>query len=141
MRAWACRAATRGDGRGNPDGAGREGRARTASGGDPGRCPGTRSRARRNRRGDLQGFTANGQLSSLGGAFDTFDFDAWEWRAGCGEPSGRVSVRTSDAVWLDVTFGGEGAARCDGCGEVSWRGQVLGEACDDFDGFRQAVMP
>ena len=92
-------------------------------------------------RGDLQGFTANGQLSSLGGAFDTFDFDAWEWRAGCGEPSGRVSVRTSDAVWLDVTFGGEGAARCDGCGEVSWRGQVLGEACDDFDGFRQAVMP
>ncbi len=56
-----------------------------------------------------------------------------------GEPSGRVSVRDDEGNWYEVDFHGPkywGAAtflpQCDGCGEVSWRGEPLGTVCPDF---------
>jgi hypothetical protein len=56
-----------------------------------------------------------------------------------GEPSGLVSVRDDEGNWYEVDFHGPeywGAAvfmpDCDGCGQVSWRGEALGTVCPDF---------
>lgn len=55
------------------------------------------------------------------------------------EPSGTISVRDADGEWYDVLFQGPpyvGASiyppDCDGCGQVYFRGQELGEVCPDF---------
>lgn len=55
------------------------------------------------------------------------------------EPSGTISVRDEAGEWYDVTFQGPpyvGASvfppDCDGCGQVYFRGQELGEVCPDF---------
>ena len=58
------------------------------------------------------------------------------------EPSGLVAVRDSLGQWYDVEFQGppySGAwsyqPECDGCGDVWFRGEFLGEACVDFSIF------
>lgn len=55
------------------------------------------------------------------------------------EPSGQISVRDANGEWYDVEFQGPpymGASvfptDCDGCGQVWFRGEYLGEACPDF---------
>lgn len=57
----------------------------------------------------------------------------WECES---EPSGQVSLRGADGYWYDVAFhGGQEEvedALCDGCGTVSFRGEVLGQACVDW---------
>ena len=58
------------------------------------------------------------------------------------EPAGTFSVRDRDGDWYDVTFTGPqfgeppgDAADCDGCGDITWRGESLGQACPDLSGF------
>lgn len=50
------------------------------------------------------------------------------------EPSGSVSLRDGSGYWYDVTFHGAEAeeALCDGCGTVTFRGEVVGEVCVDW---------
>lgn len=55
------------------------------------------------------------------------------------EPSGTISVRDDEGEWYDVNFQGppyQGASvlpsDCDGCGQVYFRGELLGEVCPDF---------
>lgn len=55
------------------------------------------------------------------------------------EPGGAVSVRETSGEWYDVVFHGPSAgstlafpAECDGCGEVWFRGALLGEVCPDL---------
>lgn len=55
------------------------------------------------------------------------------------EPAGIISVRDSTGNWYDVTFDGPlepGASSdpdaCDGCGQIFYRGESLGQACVDF---------
>lgn len=55
------------------------------------------------------------------------------------EPSGTISVRDSAGEWYDVSFQGPPYAGasifppdCDGCGQIYFRGQYLGDACPDF---------
>jgi hypothetical protein len=56
------------------------------------------------------------------------------------EPGGTISVRDSNAIWYDVAFDGPtsdgtflgDASRCDGCGDVTVEGEVLGSVCPDF---------
>ena len=55
------------------------------------------------------------------------------------EPSGLISIRDEEGQWYDVEFHGppySGAwsyqPACDGCGEVWFRGEYMGEACVDF---------
>lgn len=55
------------------------------------------------------------------------------------EPSGTISLRDADGDWYDLDFHGPRAGAttvfppdCDGCGEVWWRGQYLGDVCPDF---------
>lgn len=88
----------------------------------------------------------DGQLTGGGGAYDTFDFQELDWSASCGEPRGDLALRTTDdagaVVWLDVAFSGKDRedGGCDGCGDVSWRGEVLGEVCSDFASLATAVV-
>ena len=60
------------------------------------------------------------------------------------EPSGLISIRDTEGQWYDVEFHGppySGAwsyqPACDGCGEVWFRGEYMGEACVDFEIFMQ----
>lgn len=52
------------------------------------------------------------------------------------EPSGSVSLRDAEGYWYDVSFHGSNEvveeALCDGCGTVSFRGEVVGQACVDW---------
>jgi hypothetical protein len=55
------------------------------------------------------------------------------------EPGGTLSVRDPNAIWYDVAFDGPtsdgfpgDASRCDGCGDVSVEGEVIGSICPDF---------
>lgn len=52
------------------------------------------------------------------------------------EPEGSVSLRDANANWYEVRFDGgvevDDLDSCDGCGEVWWRGESLGEVCVDF---------
>jgi len=53
------------------------------------------------------------------------------------EPSGTISVRDADGLWYDVVYDGVEAFsgddmdmdECDGCGQVWFRGQLVGDAC------------
>jgi hypothetical protein len=54
------------------------------------------------------------------------------------EPGGSIRVRDEEGSWYSVTFDGpaySGApsfpATCDGCADVWWRGEHIGEACPD----------
>ncbi len=60
------------------------------------------------------------------------------------EPSGTVSVRDEAGEWYHVYFQGpawSGAAvfppDCDGCGQVYYRGEYLGDVCPDFSPITQ----
>jgi hypothetical protein len=55
------------------------------------------------------------------------------------EPGGVLSVRDPDAIWYEVAFDGPtsdgslgDASRCDGCGDVTVEGEVIGSICPDF---------
>jgi hypothetical protein len=55
------------------------------------------------------------------------------------EPSGTIALRGEDGDWYDIEFQGPsywGAesfpADCDGCGQVFFRGEEIGEVCPDF---------
>lgn len=52
------------------------------------------------------------------------------------EPAGTISLRSPDGAWFSVTFDVADdyslTGVCDGCGEVSYDGAVVGEACADF---------
>ena len=55
------------------------------------------------------------------------------------EPGGTVGVRVADGSWYDVQFHGPTDAKpdvapadCDGCGDVSYRGEPMGQVCIDW---------
>ena len=55
------------------------------------------------------------------------------------EPSGTISIRDDAGDWYDVEFQGPGYSgaasfppECDGCGDVWYQGENLGQACVDF---------
>jgi hypothetical protein len=56
------------------------------------------------------------------------------------EPGGVLSVRDPNAIWYEVAFDGptsDGSTlgdpeRCDGCGDVTVEGEILGSICPDF---------
>lgn len=53
------------------------------------------------------------------------------------EPAGTISLRSPQGAWFNVTFDVSSddyslTGVCDGCGEVSYDGEVVGEACADF---------
>lgn len=55
------------------------------------------------------------------------------------EPAGTISVRDAEGEWYHVELQGPAWAGapvfgpdCDGCGQVTWRGQELGQVCPDF---------
>jgi hypothetical protein len=85
--------------------------------------------------------TANGVVGMDLPPFDAVSFgDVAVWNdltgAECAaEPGGTVSLRDSDGDWYDVAFDGgltvSDVSACDGCGEVWWRGQDLGQVCVD----------
>lgn len=86
-----------------------------------------------------------GSLSGMSGDVNTIVLtDTYFYTAALGsnceaEPSGTISVRDADGEWYDVYFQGppySGATvfppDCDGCGQVYFRGEYLGESCPDF---------
>ncbi|MBM4392255.1 MAG: hypothetical protein FJ090_14135 [Deltaproteobacteria bacterium] len=57
------------------------------------------------------------------------------------EPGGTIRIRDAEGNWYEATFNGpaySGApsfpAYCDGCADVWWRGENIGEACPDTSG-------
>lgn len=52
------------------------------------------------------------------------------------EPTGTISVRDPNGAWFAVAFDVDENQQltgvCDGCGEVTYNGEVVGEACADF---------
>lgn len=87
----------------------------------------------------------SGSLAGMTGAVNTIVFvDTYFHTAAMGsncdaEPSGTISVRGSDGEWYDVEFQGPpymGSSvfptDCDGCGQVYFRGEYLGDVCPDF---------
>jgi len=77
--------------------------------------------------GDLDGFTA----ASLQGVSLAADASG-----GCTtEPEGSFSLRDSSGNWYTLTLDGTGdpsTPACDGCGELTWRGEDLGTVCLDL---------
>ena len=89
--------------------------------------------------------TVTGSLAGLIGDVNTIVLtDTYIYTESAGsscadEPSGTISVRDAEGEWYDVSFQGppyQGAsvlpADCDGCGQVYFRGELLGEVCPDF---------
>lgn len=89
--------------------------------------------------------TFSGSLSGMQGDVNTIVMtDTYIYTASRGsscelEPSGTISVRDAAGEWYDVQFQGPPYAGasifppdCDGCGQVFFRGQQLGEVCPDF---------
>lgn len=53
------------------------------------------------------------------------------------EPMGAASVRASDGTWYDIRFHGSDeygntTGPCDGCGDLFFQGEPMGEVCADF---------
>lgn len=54
------------------------------------------------------------------------------------EPGGTISVRDANGLWYDVVFDGPkgedpgDASRCDGCGDVFFRDELIGTTCPDL---------
>ena len=53
------------------------------------------------------------------------------------EPMGEASVRAADGSWYDIRFHGSDeygntTGPCDGCGDVFFQGEAMGEVCADF---------
>lgn len=92
-----------------------------------------------------QYLTIQGGVSGLGGDLGTVIFDgaiifSEMMGSTCTiEPSGTISARDNAGQWYDVLFDGPteygeqvDPELCDGCGQVWYRGEPLGEACVDF---------
>jgi hypothetical protein len=90
-------------------------------------------------------FGVDGGLSPLAGdmvavAFDEVTLTPIDFGSACDvEPAGTISVRGEDGSWYDVLFDGPTetdpdvpADECDGCGQVYYQGEPMGEACADF---------
>ncbi len=88
--------------------------------------------------------SVDGGLSGLDGAANSVWFDGvYMATAGQGsscdlEPSGTISIRDAAGDWYDVEFQGPayvGASsfppECDGCGDIWYQGQNIGQACPD----------
>lgn len=96
---------------------------------------------------NARGIQVDGSVTGLDGSIDTVAFEGVylleeaTTMSDCElEPSGVISVRTSDGDWFDLIFDvyveGEvlvaSEGQCDGCA-AAWNGsQYLGEACADF---------
>ena len=87
--------------------------------------------------GGIGGLGANGQWAV---AFDQVNHIGILLGSPCSlEPHGTISVRASDGSWYDVRFHGphpetfETSGECDGCGDVFFHGEAIGEICADFD--------
>lgn len=91
------------------------------------------------------GLSVSGSMSGLTGPMnsallDDFYLYSADLGSPCDlEPSGSLSVRDADGEWYHIAFQGpawSGAPvfgpDCDGCGQVTWRGDELGEVCPDF---------
>ncbi len=84
----------------------------------------------------LHSLRMTGGASRLPGLFVATELNGLflnEDPSGCAlEPEGSLEVWEAQAGWYSVEFdAGQGGA-CDGCGTVSWEGDVLGEVCADF---------
>gem|GEM_PF-1266104 len=73
------------------------------------------------------------------GAVSYGDLQVWNeaWGAECwAEPQGMIALRGNDGYWYEATFHGgtedTDLSLCDGCADLEWRGEVLGEVCVDF---------
>lgn len=86
----------------------------------------------------------NGSLADINEQITAVSFeDVYLMNAAAGtacasEPAGTIRIRDAVGGWYDATFSGpaySGApsfpAYCDGCVEVWWRGESLGETCPD----------
>jgi hypothetical protein len=64
------------------------------------------------------------------------------------ELSGTLGVRAPDGTWMDVQFDGPNpdalddfdAAECDGCGEVWFQGEPMGEVCVDVSTLLESAV-
>ena len=87
----------------------------------------------------------DGNIGGLTGMADTAIFEDFylqdeSWGADCGlEPSGSLSIRDSEGEWYIIEFQGALYSGgivfmpdCDGCGDVWYNGENLGQACPDF---------
>ena len=87
----------------------------------------------------------DGSLSGVSGAVNSALFDGVFFQntaagSACAlEPSGTISVRDGEGEWYHTTFDGPPYAgapvfppECDGCGDVFYRGEALGQVCPDF---------
>lgn len=87
----------------------------------------------------------DGDLAGFEGSVTAVTFDrVYMYSASVGgacelEPSGTLSVRAEDGGWYDVDFQGPSDSDaiafppdCDGCGQVFYRGEWLGEVCPDL---------
>ncbi len=89
--------------------------------------------------------TAQGGLSMLNGEIDAFAFDGLRFdepATGClAEPAGTVRLHHGDLQrWYGVHF--DPTVSCDGCGEITLQGEVIGQACMDWSFFVDwAVQP
>jgi len=86
-----------------------------------------------------------GGITGLPGDLDTVSFSGVQLFTGdlgaCpDEPSGTVSVRDDAGNWYDIEFHGPvevdddsfDPAKCDGCGDAWYRGELVGTTCVDF---------
>ncbi len=90
-------------------------------------------------------FYISGGVSGLGGTYDTVVFDELTlFDEGIGgscaeEPGGTISIRDGNGYWYDLFLDGQietsdsvRGSDCDGCAEVWYQGQSLGEVCTDY---------
>jgi hypothetical protein len=95
--------------------------------------------------GNETALSSDGSISGIKGEVNAALLDdVYIYTAGLGstceaEPSGTISLRDSEGEWYHITFDGPafGGAPvftpdCNGCGQVSYRGEDLGEVCPDF---------
>lgn len=72
-----------------------------------------------------------GAVGGLATPFDAVELDLHlSDPASCPEPSGTVALRLPPGRWFELRFD---ATTCDGCGEVWFRDEAVGEACVGFD--------
>ncbi|MCA9492361.1 MAG: hypothetical protein KC621_20655 [Myxococcales bacterium] len=72
-----------------------------------------------------------GALGGLGTTFDAAELDLHlSDPATCAEPTGTVAMRLPPGRWFELRFD---ATTCDGCGQVWFRDEAVGEACVGFD--------
>ena len=88
------------------------------------------------------GLWVSGSVSRLDGPVEAYAFSALNlyYANACAlEPAGTILLRDEEGYWYDVVYDTPLAqlpdmdpALCDGCGEVWYQGELLGEVCNDF---------